>query len=78
MMLIFRKKLITVFKNLVMILRISGVAISRQIFSSIKENVQLKRLKSFRTMDYKSMATHMKVNMTFHNSYFIFGGSQVT
>ena len=39
MMLIFRKKLIIVFKNLVMILLISGVVVTRQIFFSVKENV---------------------------------------
>ena len=77
MMLIFRRKMRTIFKNIVMILMISGVVVTRQIFSLVKENVQLKRLKSSRMMDYKSMATHMKVNMKIYNSYFIFVGSQV-
>ena len=40
MMLIFRRKLRTVFKNIVMILMISGVVVTRQIFSLVKENVQ--------------------------------------
>ena len=40
MNIIFRIKLILVFKNLVMILMISGVEITKQIFSSVKENVQ--------------------------------------
>ena len=34
-----RRKLRTVFKNIVMILMISGVAVTRQRFSPVKENV---------------------------------------
>ena len=35
-----QKEVETVFKNLVMILMISGVAVTKQIFSLVKENAQ--------------------------------------
>ena len=47
MMLIFRRKLGTVFKNIVMILMISGVAVTRQIFSSVKEKCAVKETEEF-------------------------------
>ena len=47
MMLIFRRKLRTVFKNIVMILMISGVAVTRKRFSSIKERCAVKETKEF-------------------------------
>ena len=37
MMLILRRKMRIVFKNIVMILMISGVAVTKQIFSLVKE-----------------------------------------
>ena len=40
MMLIFRRKLRTIIKDIVMILMISVVEIIKQIFSLVKENVQ--------------------------------------
>ena len=42
MMLIFIRKQRTVFKNLVIILMISGVAVTKQIFSSIKKKCAVK------------------------------------
>ena len=77
-MLIFRRKLITVFKNIVMIIMISGVAVTKQIFSSVKEKCAVKEPEEFQNDGLQIHATHMKVNMKFYNSYFIFGGSQVS
>ena len=47
MMFIFRMKMRTVFNNFVMILMISGVAVTRQIFSSIKEKCAVKEPEEF-------------------------------
>ena len=47
MMLIFRRKLRTIFKNHVMILMISGVAITKQIFSSFKGKCAVKEPEGF-------------------------------
>ena len=47
MMLIFRRKLRTVFKNLVIIFMISGVAVTRQRFSSVKEKCAVKEAEYF-------------------------------
>ena len=47
MMLIFKRKLRNVFKNLVMILMISGVEVKKQIFSSVKEKCAVKELEEF-------------------------------
>ena len=46
-MLIFKRKLRTVFNNIVMILMISGVAATKQIFSSIKEKCVVKEPEEF-------------------------------
>ena len=46
-MLIFRRKLRIVFKNIIMILMISGVAVTKQIFSSVKEKCAVKELEEF-------------------------------
>ena len=46
-MLIFRRKLRTVFKNLVMIIMISGVAVTKQIFFSVKEKCAVKEPEEF-------------------------------
>ena len=40
-------------------------------FPQLRKICSKKILKSFRMMDYKYMATHMKVNMKFYNSYFM-------
>ena len=45
MMLIFRRKLRTVFMNLVIILMISDVAVTKQTFSSVKEKCAVKEPK---------------------------------
>ena len=47
MMLIFIRKLRTVFKNLVMILMINGVVVTIQIFSSVKETCAIKEPEEF-------------------------------
>ena len=47
MMLIFRRKLRTIFKNLVMILMISSVEFTKQIFSSVKEKCTVKDPEEF-------------------------------
>ena len=47
MIIIFRRKLRTIFKNLVMILMISGVVVTIQIFSSIKETCAVKEPEEF-------------------------------
>ena len=47
MMPIFRRKMRTVFKNPVMILMISGVLITIQIFSSVKETCAVKEPEEF-------------------------------
>ena len=46
-MLIVRRKLRNVFKNLVMILMISGVAVTKKIFSSVKEKCTVKDPEEF-------------------------------
>ena len=48
MMLIFRRKLGTVFNNIVMILIIIGVAVTKQIFSSAKGKCAVKEPEEFR------------------------------
>ena len=47
MMIVFRRKLRTIFKNLVIILMISGVAVTKQIFSSIKKKCAVKEPEEF-------------------------------
>ena len=47
MMLIFKMKMRTAFNNLVMILIISGVAVTKQIFSSVKEKCAIKEPEEF-------------------------------
>ena len=46
-MLIFRRKMRIVFKNLVMILMISGVVVTKQIFSSVKGKCAVKEPEEF-------------------------------
>ena len=46
-MLIFIRKLRTVFKNIVMIVMINGVVVTIQIFSSVKETCVVKEPEEF-------------------------------
>ena len=48
MMLIFRRKMRTLFKNLVMVLMIGSVAIIKHIFSLVKEKCAVKEPEEFR------------------------------
>ena len=47
MMHILRRKLRTVFKNIFMILMISGVVVTKQMFSSVKEKCAIKDPEEF-------------------------------
>ena len=61
-----------------MILMISGVVVTKRIFSLVKGKCPVKETEEFQDDGLQIHATHMKVNMKFYNSYFIFGGSQVS
>ena len=75
MILIFKRKLRTAFKNLVIILMISGVAVTKQIFSSIKKKCAVKEPEEFQD---DGIQIHGRTYEGEYNSYFIFGGSQVS
>ena len=77
-MLIFRRNMRIVLKNLVMILMISGVEVTRQISFSVKGKCAVKELEYFQDDGLQIHGHTYEDKYKFHNSYFIFGGPQVS